>query len=158
MLKDPAVAFTNVYTSLTYGIYCELPGPNPCITRRLTDRHEDSFFEVFPLVYPPIYGFNLGETGLTFIVIGMLNDCSCMGDTISDKAHRHCMHLWSVHVPRLPDLLSYSRYQEKWNASSRASFSPCSLRSSVTSSRVSQVLTKHFIAFRTSTHGLFFRR
>ncbi|KAK5109708.1 hypothetical protein LTR85_002286 [Meristemomyces frigidus] len=52
MFKDPAVMFTNIYTSLTYGIYY-------------------SFFEVFPLVYPPLYGFNLGETGLTFITIGI---------------------------------------------------------------------------------------
>ncbi|KAK4545422.1 hypothetical protein LTR36_002772 [Oleoguttula mirabilis] len=52
MFKDPAVMFTNIYTSLTYGIYY-------------------SFFEVFPLVYPPLYGFNLGETGLTFVTIGV---------------------------------------------------------------------------------------
>ncbi|KUJ08119.1 major facilitator superfamily transporter [Mollisia scopiformis] len=52
MIKDPAVAFTNIYTSLTYGIYY-------------------SFFEVFPLVYPPIYHFNLGETGLCFLTIGI---------------------------------------------------------------------------------------
>lgn len=52
MVKDPAVAFTNIYTSLTYGIYY-------------------SFFEAFPLVYPRIYGFNLGETGLAFVTIGI---------------------------------------------------------------------------------------
>jgi DHA1 family multidrug resistance protein-like MFS transporter len=70
MVKDPAVLFTNVYvgfcspsvvplltnlyaqTALTYGIYY-------------------SFFEVFPLVYPPMYGFNLGELGLTFLTIGV---------------------------------------------------------------------------------------
>ena len=50
MLKDPAVLFTNVYTALTYGIYY-------------------SFFEVFPLVYGPLYGFNLGETGVVFVCI-----------------------------------------------------------------------------------------
>jgi DHA1 family multidrug resistance protein-like MFS transporter len=50
MIKDPAVLFTNVYTALTYGIYY-------------------SFFEVFPLVYGPLYGFNLGETGVVFICI-----------------------------------------------------------------------------------------
>jgi DHA1 family multidrug resistance protein-like MFS transporter len=50
MIKDPAVLFANVYTALTYGIYY-------------------SFFEVFPLVYGPIYGFNLGETGLVFLAI-----------------------------------------------------------------------------------------
>ncbi|KAF2673038.1 MFS general substrate transporter [Microthyrium microscopicum] len=52
MIKDPAVAFTNVYTSLVYGIYY-------------------SFFEVFPLVYPPMYGFNIGEVGLCFLTIGI---------------------------------------------------------------------------------------
>ena len=30
-----------------------------------------SFFEVFPLVYIDIYGFNLGELGLTFVTIGV---------------------------------------------------------------------------------------
>jgi MFS transporter, DHA1 family, multidrug resistance protein len=47
---DPAVTFANVYSSLVYGIYY-------------------SFFEVFPLVYPAMYGFNLGELGLTFLSI-----------------------------------------------------------------------------------------
>ena len=52
-IKDPAVLFTNVYTALIYGTYY-------------------SFFEVFPLVYGPMYGFNLGETGVVFtcIVVG----------------------------------------------------------------------------------------
>ena len=51
MFKDPAVMFTNVYTALTYGIYY-------------------SFFEVFQQgVYGPLYGFDLGETGLVFISI-----------------------------------------------------------------------------------------
>lgn len=55
MFLDPAVMFTNVYMALVYGIYY-------------------SFFEAFPLVYGPIYGFNLGEQGVTFItiVIGLL--------------------------------------------------------------------------------------
>ncbi|KIV93542.1 hypothetical protein, variant [Exophiala mesophila] len=51
-IKDPAITYVNLYTSLIYGIYY-------------------SFFEVFPLVYPPYYGFNLGETGLTFLTIGI---------------------------------------------------------------------------------------
>lgn len=49
-VKDPAVLFTNIYTACIYGIYY-------------------SFFEVFPLVYIGIYGFNLGELGLPFLVI-----------------------------------------------------------------------------------------
>lgn len=49
-LKDPAVLFTNIYTACIYGIYY-------------------SFFEVFPLVYIGIYGFNLGELGLPFLTI-----------------------------------------------------------------------------------------
>ncbi|KAK5446494.1 hypothetical protein LTS15_009833 [Exophiala xenobiotica] len=52
-LKDPAVLFTNLYTSLIYGIYY-------------------SFFEAFPLVYIGIYDFNIGELGIVFtcIVVG----------------------------------------------------------------------------------------
>ena len=50
MILDPAVLFTNLYTSLVYGIFY-------------------SFFEVFPIVYIGDYGFNLGEMGLTFLSI-----------------------------------------------------------------------------------------
>ncbi|EON66619.1 hypothetical protein W97_05865 [Coniosporium apollinis CBS 100218] len=50
MLLDPAVAFTALYTALVYGIFY-------------------SFFEVFPLVYIGMYGFNLGQMGLTFLAI-----------------------------------------------------------------------------------------
>src|SRR5436305_968397 len=50
VVLDPAVTFANVYSSLVYGIYY-------------------SFFEVFPLVYIDIYGFNLGQLGLTFLSI-----------------------------------------------------------------------------------------
>ncbi|KAL6923076.1 hypothetical protein FSST1_000350 [Fusarium sambucinum] len=49
-LKDPSIAFVNIYTSFTYGIYY-------------------SFFEVFPLVYPKIYGMNLGETSAVFVCV-----------------------------------------------------------------------------------------
>lgn len=49
-IKDPAIAFVNLYTSLVYGIYY-------------------SFFEVFPLVYPPMYGFSLGTVGVLFLCI-----------------------------------------------------------------------------------------
>lgn len=62
-IKDPAVMFTNIYTSFIYSIYY-------------------SFFEVFPLAYIGIYHFNLGELGLVFIciivgcVIGMSIYCS----------------------------------------------------------------------------------
>lgn len=49
-VKDPAIAFVNVYTSLVYGIYY-------------------SFFEVFPLVYPVMYGFSLGTVGVLFLCI-----------------------------------------------------------------------------------------
>ncbi|KAK9242515.1 major facilitator superfamily domain-containing protein [Lipomyces tetrasporus] len=49
-IKDPAVAFTHIYTSIIYGIYY-------------------SYFEVFPLVYIDIYKMNLGEMGLIFLVV-----------------------------------------------------------------------------------------
>ncbi|CZT03793.1 related to FLR1-Putative H+ antiporter regulated by yAP-1 and involved in multidrug resistance [Rhynchosporium agropyri] len=49
-LKDPAIAFVNVYTAIIYGIYY-------------------SFFEVFPLVYPVYYGFSLGMIGVVFTCI-----------------------------------------------------------------------------------------
>lgn len=62
-LQDPAVLFTNVYTSVMYGIYY-------------------SFFEAFPIVYVGIYGFNLGELGIVFTcivaacIVGVIVYCS----------------------------------------------------------------------------------
>lgn len=50
MLLDPSIAFTAVYTAIIYGIFY-------------------SFFEAFPLVYEGMYGFNLGELGLTFLSV-----------------------------------------------------------------------------------------
>jgi DHA1 family multidrug resistance protein-like MFS transporter len=47
---DPAVAFTTLYTALAYGTFY-------------------SFFEAVPLVYPIIYGFNIGETSLMFMSV-----------------------------------------------------------------------------------------
>lgn len=52
MLLDPAIAFTAVYTALVYGIYY-------------------SFFESFPLVFGAMHGFNLGQTGLTFLSVAV---------------------------------------------------------------------------------------
>jgi len=49
-IKDPAILFTSIYSGIIYGTYY-------------------SFFEVFPLVYGGLYGFNLGETGLVFVCI-----------------------------------------------------------------------------------------
>ena len=49
-IKDPAIAFVNMYTALVYGIYY-------------------SFFEVFPLVYPVYYGFSLGIIGVVFTCV-----------------------------------------------------------------------------------------
>jgi DHA1 family multidrug resistance protein-like MFS transporter len=50
ILLDPSIAFTSVYTAIIYGIFY-------------------SFFEAFPLVYNEMYGFNLGELGLTFLSV-----------------------------------------------------------------------------------------
>ena len=47
-IKDPAIFFVNIYTALFYCIYY-------------------TFFEVFPLTFPPMYNFNLGEIGLAFL-------------------------------------------------------------------------------------------
>jgi MFS transporter, DHA1 family, multidrug resistance protein len=49
-IKDPAVLFTNAYTSFIYSTYY-------------------SFFEAFPLAYAGVYGFNIGEVSLVFLVI-----------------------------------------------------------------------------------------
>ena len=60
MIMDPAIGFTALYVALCYGIYY-------------------SFFEAFPLVYVAMYGFNLGELGLTFlsITVGVILAIAC---------------------------------------------------------------------------------
>ncbi|KAJ6072148.1 hypothetical protein N7499_010162 [Penicillium canescens] len=49
-IKDLAILFVQLYTAIVYGIYY-------------------SFFEVFPLVYIPMYGFTQGTIGLVFLCI-----------------------------------------------------------------------------------------
>lgn len=50
---------------------CNLTVPNSLYTALIYGTYY-SFFEVFALVYPPLYGFNIGETGVVFtcIVVG----------------------------------------------------------------------------------------
>lgn len=48
MLKDPSVLFVNLYMAYFYGTYY-------------------TFFEVFPIVFGPFYGFNLGEISTVFL-------------------------------------------------------------------------------------------
>lgn len=70
-IKDPAIAFVNLYSSLIYGIYY-------------------SFFEVFPLVYPVYYGFSLGMIGVVFTCILV----ACMiGVAV------YCLYLWLLLIP-----------------------------------------------------------
>ncbi|KAJ1024854.1 hypothetical protein NDA16_002894 [Ustilago loliicola] len=49
-ILDPGTGFMNLYVSLVYAIYY-------------------SFFESSPLIYPVIYRFTLGTTGLTFVSV-----------------------------------------------------------------------------------------
>ena len=83
MFKDPAVLFTNVYTALTYGIYY-------------------SFFEVFPLVYGPLYGFNLGETGVVFVCIVV----ACILAMI--------IYFSYLHFLLIPDILKNGLRAQEW--------------------------------------------
>ena len=53
-LKDPAIAFCCIYSSLIYAVYY-------------------SFFEAFPLTYPDIYGFSENATSLLYV--SMLVGC-----------------------------------------------------------------------------------
>ena len=52
MVLDPSIAFADVYIALSYAIFY-------------------SFFEVFPLVFISIYGFNVGELGLGFLSVSV---------------------------------------------------------------------------------------
>lgn len=49
---DPAILFANIYMMLVYGIYY-------------------SFFESSPLVYGPVYGFNLLQSNLAFLPLAV---------------------------------------------------------------------------------------
>lgn len=51
-ILDPAVLYTTFYTGLVYGIFY-------------------TFFEVFPLVYEDIYGFDAGQMSLAFLSIAV---------------------------------------------------------------------------------------
>ena len=65
-IKDPAIAFVNLYTALVYGIYY-------------------SFFEVFPIVYPGFYHMSLGITGVVFTCILV----SCIIGILVYVAYQH---------------------------------------------------------------------
>ncbi|KAL8840545.1 MAG: hypothetical protein Q9170_001298 [Blastenia crenularia] len=81
-IKDPAIAFVNVYSSIVYAIYY-------------------SFFEVFPLVYGPMYGFNIGETGLVFLCVAV----ACIIGIVAYAAY--------LHYYLIPDILTHGlRAQE----------------------------------------------
>ncbi|KAI9838424.1 MAG: hypothetical protein M1838_004612 [Thelocarpon superellum] len=83
MIKDPAVLFTNLYTALTYGIYY-------------------SFFEVFALVYGPIYGFNLGETGALFV-------CIVVGCVLA-----MAIYFSYIHFSLIPDMKANGMRPQEW--------------------------------------------
>jgi MFS transporter, DHA1 family, multidrug resistance protein len=69
-VKDPAVLFVNAYTALFYGIYY-------------------TFFEVFHLVFPSMYGFNIGQTGVAFL--------SCLvGASIGVVIYFSYLHLYMI--------------------------------------------------------------
>ncbi len=65
-LKDPAVTFTNIYTSLIYGELRPLFSTARHLTRAGIYY---SFFEAFPLVYIGVYGFNIGELSIVYLCI-----------------------------------------------------------------------------------------
>ena len=76
---DPAVFFTNLYSSYSYGVYY-------------------SFFEAFPIVYTDMYGFSLGLTGTAFISIVV----ACLVGTIIYLAY---VYWYLVQLPRPHRLL-----------------------------------------------------
>jgi DHA1 family multidrug resistance protein-like MFS transporter len=72
-LKDPAVTFANLYTSLIYSVYY-------------------SFFVAVPLVFPTDYGFDLGELGLVY---------SCILVACALGATAYASYIYFVLNPRL---------------------------------------------------------
>ncbi len=81
-IKDPAIAFVNIYASIVYAIYY-------------------SFFEVFPLVYGPMYGFSIGQTGVVFL-------CVLVACVLGIAAYVSYLHFYLI-----PDILAHGmRAQE----------------------------------------------
>ncbi|KAL6365286.1 hypothetical protein LRP88_01272 [Fusarium phalaenopsidis] len=66
-LKDPAIAFVNIYASIHYPYNLRHANIDPQTS--FTYGIYYSFFEVFPLVYPKIYGMNLGESSAVFVCV-----------------------------------------------------------------------------------------
>lgn len=64
--------YHSVYTALIYGTYYSFFEVWHCYP--LHGTIQLTLWKVFALVYPPLYGFNIGETGLVFtcIVVGCL--------------------------------------------------------------------------------------
>ena len=70
MIKDPSILFVNFYTAYFYGTFY-------------------TYFEVFPLVFLPFYGFNLGETGLVFLA-------NLIGSTIGFLAYLAYLYWYMI--------------------------------------------------------------
>jgi DHA1 family multidrug resistance protein-like MFS transporter len=83
MMKDPAVFFVNVYSGYFYGVFY-------------------TFFEVLPLVFRGSYGFNLGQTGLTFL--------ACLiGVTIAAGAYFAYLYLYMI-----PDNIKHGLREQEY--------------------------------------------
>jgi DHA1 family multidrug resistance protein-like MFS transporter len=104
-VKDPAIMFVNLYTALTYGIYYSFfevrrlsfllssllptyyyspPMANPFLTNTT---------QVFPLVYPVMYSFNVGQTALVFL-------CIIVAGALGMAAYFSYLHFYLI-----PDIL-----------------------------------------------------
>jgi len=94
-MDDPSVAFTNLYSSLMYGIFY-------------------SFFEVFPLVYPVEYNLNLGQTGLIFL-------CVLVGCLLGLVAY--VTYIYLIYEPR-PEMHTRERLEDRVIPSLFAVFGP----------------------------------
>ncbi|KAJ3496944.1 hypothetical protein NLG97_g2289 [Lecanicillium saksenae] len=74
-IKDPAIAFTNFYVSADTPVLWQQPEPSNYIflthfcQTSFTYGIYYSFFEVFPLVYPKIYGMGTGDTSAVFLCV-----------------------------------------------------------------------------------------
>lgn len=72
-IQDPAILFANLYMMLVYGIYY-------------------SFFESFPLVYPPMYGFDTLQANLAFLPLAVGTVLSLAVYTVYLYSFRVCHH------------------------------------------------------------------
>lgn len=77
LFTEPIVAFLSLYTGFTFAVLF-------------------AFFAAFPVVFEGLYGFNSGETGLTFLAVGLGVCLSVVTAMIFDRTMYKKKHIEAI--------------------------------------------------------------